>query len=138
MKTVTNNIKNLVIALTMIFSAAQVSAQLKSSAPEISSLHYASGSKEISTKSKVALVWNTAVNENAVKFEIERSFDMEKFTAVGAITDAFTESSNTASFVFNDASDNLIGNNMAYYRIRQINQDGSSTLSAVKVVSLKM
>jgi len=138
MKTVTNNIKNLVVALVIIFSVNQATAQVKNITPEFSSLAYASGSKEVSTKSKVVLVWNTAATENAVQFDIERSFDMNNFTAVAIVTEAFTESNDAATFTFNDASDNLTGNNMAYYRIRQVNQDGSSTISATKVVSLKM
>ncbi|WP_299822038.1 T9SS type A sorting domain-containing protein [uncultured Pontibacter sp.] len=80
----------------------------------------------------VVLNWETATEVNNDKFVVERSIDARTFEAIGSVKGA--GNSNTAK------SYTLIDKNppytMVYYRLKQIDLDGTFTYSAVVSVSL--
>jgi Secretion system C-terminal sorting domain/Reeler domain len=81
----------------------------------------------------VKLTWKTASERNNSAFEIERSMstNVDKFEKIGEIKGVGTSAAvNTYSFT----DDAYQGNAAVYYRLRQVDFDGTSTLS--KVVSI--
>ncbi len=83
---------------------------------------------------RAALQWGTASEQGNTGFEVERSADGKSFNKIGfAPTQAPGGNSQAAlSYRFTD-SDPLDGLN--YYRLKQIDKDGKSVLSEVKVLS---
>ena len=78
----------------------------------------------------VALKWNTASEKNSAQFEVQRSATGRDFSPIGTV--AALGSSNQAanySLVDRDAPAGLL-----YYRLRQLDRDGSYTFSPVVVV----
>lgn len=82
----------------------------------------------------VRLAWATASEKNSQAFEVERSVDGTSFARLGTVA-AAGSSSNTRSYGFADAR--LPGVALLYYRLQQVNLDGSSSYSAVRAVTLK-
>ncbi len=78
----------------------------------------------------VLLEWSTALEINNDKYIIERSNNGEDFTMIGAVQGA-GNSSTTNNYSYVDERP-FFGIN--YYRLRQVDFDGSSTLSQVEVV----
>lgn len=80
----------------------------------------------------VKLDWATATETNNKGFEIQKSFDNKTFVAVGFVSGKGTTTEpNSYSF-----SENIKGETeIIYYRLRQIDFDGSSHLSSVQSVS---
>ena len=82
---------------------------------------------------KVNLIWKTATENNTNYFEIERSFNNEVFTAIAKVTAAGMSSSlKTYSF-----EDKVLGSNVAYYRIKEVDDDGIATYSDINSVNVK-
>jgi hypothetical protein len=82
----------------------------------------------------VQLDWHTASEQNAARFEVERSLDAVTFTRQGTRPAAGT--SNVAhAYAFTDAG-LPSGVAMLYYRLRQVDLDGTSTYSPVRAVAL--
>jgi len=77
------------------------------------------------------LDWSTSFESGSKGFEIERSYDGNNFTDIGYVA-AAGNSSLTRTYTFTDPSITQENN---YYRLRQIDQDGSFTYS--KVVQVK-
>jgi hypothetical protein len=82
----------------------------------------------------VQLDWHTASEQNAARFEVERSLDATTFTRVGALPAAGT-SSVAHAYAFTDAA-LPAGATTLYYRLRQVDVDGTSSYSPVRVVAL--
>jgi Secretion system C-terminal sorting domain/Right handed beta helix region len=81
---------------------------------------------------KARLYWNTAQEKNNRGFDVERALNGQTWETVGFV--AGHGSSTTAhSYSFTDAS-GLTG--VVYYRLRQIDTDGSSQYSSVVAVQL--
>jgi hypothetical protein len=81
----------------------------------------------------VKLTWKTASERNNRAFEIERNtaVNLDQFEKIGEIKGRGTSATvNTYNFI----DDAYQGNTIAYYRLRQVDFDGTSTLS--KVVSI--
>ena len=76
------------------------------------------------------LTWKTAQELNSDRFEIQRSVDRVNFTTLGTVASRGNTNS-LSTYSFTD-SDPLTGVN--YYRLKQIDIDGSSTYS--KLVSV--
>ena len=134
MKITLNSIKITICILVAAFSITSVKAQTNTANAAIETLKLIDGTAF--TAAKVAISWKVNADLNVVSFEIERSFDLNSFSTVATITDEFSSNDNTNTFRFNDASPALTANNMAYYRIKQINLDGSVSVSGIQVVSL--
>ncbi|HEY0979138.1 MAG TPA: T9SS type A sorting domain-containing protein [Flavobacteriales bacterium] len=75
---------------------------------------------------RVLLEWITATEQNNDLFTIERSLDALSWEPIGTVQGA-GNSLNTLNYSFEDRAPA----NMAYYRLRQTDFDGTSVLSAV-------
>ncbi|MGI4739002.1 MAG: LamG-like jellyroll fold domain-containing protein [Janthinobacterium lividum] len=82
----------------------------------------------------VRLTWTTAVERSSARFEIERSSDGTSFVRLAAIAAAGTTTSAHA-YTFTD--DQLPVAAALYYRLRQVDTDGSATYSPVRAVALE-
>jgi Secretion system C-terminal sorting domain len=84
----------------------------------------------------VALNWKTAEEVNHSHFDVERSIDGKIFSKI-AIVQKGTTNGNTKNYDYNDDLNGLQNNSVLYYRLKQINVDGSFSYSAIQVVRLK-
>ena len=81
----------------------------------------------------VYLAWSTASEAHSVYFEVQRSPDGEVFTPLGTVA-AAGSSNTTRSYSFPD--DALpSGAPLLYYRLRQVDADGTASYSPVRVVT---
>lgn len=78
----------------------------------------------------VNLVWQTATELNNHHFEIQRSSDGKKFEKIGEIASK-TTIFNINEYTFSDRNNTQ---KMAYYRLKQVDNDGTSTLSKAILV----
>jgi hypothetical protein len=87
-------------------------------------------------KNEVALTWKTASEENNMGFEIQRSLDAANFEKIGFVYSKENGNSRAElSYNFNDAQ--LISPTQ-YYRLRQLDFDGSQTFSNVVAISTRL
>ncbi|MDO7875678.1 FG-GAP-like repeat-containing protein [Hymenobacter sp. ASUV-10] len=77
------------------------------------------------------LAWATASEKNSAAFEVERSADGKQFARLGTVAAAGTSSAPRA-YTYLDAT-RLTG--PSYYRLRQLDQDGTARYSPVRVVN---
>lgn len=84
----------------------------------------------------VLLKWLTTQEVNNSHFEVERSFDMNNYSAVGIVLDGFVNGANK-SYQFKDNSNELQGRTVVYYRLKQFDIDGKFTYSKVIAVRLQ-
>ena len=81
----------------------------------------------------VGLAWTTASEKNSQAFEVERSVDGTSFAHLGTVA-AAGSSSNARSYGFVDAK--LPGGAaLLYYRLRQVDLDGTFSYSPVRTVT---
>ncbi|WP_375417272.1 beta strand repeat-containing protein [uncultured Hymenobacter sp.] len=80
------------------------------------------------------LRWTTASEKNNDHFVIERSLDGTAYTQVGRVAGQGSKSGPT-SYALTDAGIGAKASGSVYYRLRQMDQDGRSTYSPVRVVS---
>ncbi len=80
----------------------------------------------------VDLAWSTASERNSDHFEVERSHDGEFFHAIGSV-DAAGYSTSLEQYAFRD-NDPVHGTN--YYRLKQVDTDGTFEHSPVDVVEM--
>jgi hypothetical protein len=81
----------------------------------------------------VNLAWHTASEKNSARFDIERSTDGSTFSKLGAVAAQGT-TSQAHAYTFRDAQ--LPGGaTTLYYRLRQVDLDGTYTFSPVRIVS---
>ncbi|WP_201981570.1 glycine-rich protein [Hymenobacter rubidus] len=80
----------------------------------------------------VALAWRTASEINSARFEVERSPDGAAFTAIGTVA-AAGSSSGPRAYALADARLPASASRL-YYRLRQIDQDGTFSYSPVRSV----
>ena len=78
----------------------------------------------------VVLEWATATEADNDHFTVERSADLQEWTEVGNVPGALN-SATTQWYELVDGSPLL---NTSYYRLRQVDTDGTSTLSPVRSV----
>lgn len=79
------------------------------------------------------LNWEAQVESNSKGFNIERSSSGNDFNAIGFVS----SSGNTASGNFYNFTDSLPLKGMNYYRLKQINNDGSFSYSGIKSVTFR-
>ncbi|WP_277881394.1 proprotein convertase P-domain-containing protein [Hymenobacter cyanobacteriorum] len=82
----------------------------------------------------VRLAWATASEQNSAAFEVERSGDGEAFERIGTVA-AAGSSSTARSYELMDAQ-LPVGAARLYYRLRQVDADGSFSYSPVRTVAL--
>ncbi len=87
---------------------------------------------------KVICSWLTASETNNNYFELQRSVDGSHFTTIGNIKGNGTKNSES----YYQYTDNLMSiekstTNILYYRLNQVDFDGKSSLSEIKIVKLE-
>ena len=87
---------------------------------------------EASCPAAVRLTWTTASELNSARFEVERSADGQAFVAVGTVA-AAGSSATTRHYAYLDAAAPA---GQLYYRLRQVDQDGTAAYSPVRAVAL--
>ena len=80
--------------------------------------------------------WSTSVEINNNEFVIERSLDGTNFTAIGNTKPSLTANSKK-SYSFTDWNIASLGANKIFYRLKQVDKDGSATLSRVATLTVK-
>jgi hypothetical protein len=86
--------------------------------------------------SDVALTWITASEINNEKFVIERSFDGTTFTFAGKVDGhGTTSSASSYGWIDRDPMRSGKGATTVYYRLKQVDFDGTSELSEVRSVN---
>ncbi|MEL7342483.1 MAG: T9SS type A sorting domain-containing protein, partial [Bacteroidota bacterium] len=80
--------------------------------------------------------WSTMSEENNDHFVIERSLNNRKFVALGEVAGA-GNSQNRQSYRFQDYEIAAMGAEKAYYRIKQVDIDGSFSLSQTMVLTVR-
>lgn len=80
----------------------------------------------------VTLAWQTASEVTSTYFEVERSTDGMRFASLGRIAAAGT-STTARTYTYTDAA---VPASTLYYRLHQIDQDGTATYSPVRLARL--
>ncbi|WP_198172610.1 T9SS type A sorting domain-containing protein [Hymenobacter ginkgonis] len=80
------------------------------------------------------LNWSTASELNNAYFDVERSLDGTTFVKVGQVAGQGTKSTGT-SYTFTDAGIGTRTSAPVYYRLQQVDLDGTATYSPVRTVS---
>ncbi|MFA6056843.1 MAG: T9SS type A sorting domain-containing protein [Taibaiella sp.] len=83
----------------------------------------------------VMLDWETAMEINNDRFEIERSIDGKLFETVGTVK-SLGNSSEATNYSFRDMQAALIKTGTLYYRLHQVDLDGKNDYSMIRSVSL--
>ena len=92
---------------------------------------------EVSMSEKwVNFKWMTSIQANFNYYEVERSIDNKNFKTVGMVMDGFEAAQSQKSFQFRDQKSALQGNQTVYYRMKQVNMDGTVEYSEVITVKL--
>jgi uncharacterized protein (DUF2141 family) len=82
----------------------------------------------------VRLTWATASEKNSARFEVERSLNGMTFITIGTVTAA---GSSSTALTYGLLDDKLpAGVALLYYRLKQVDLDGTSSHSPVRSVSL--
>ncbi|TVT40374.1 hypothetical protein FNT36_12905 [Hymenobacter setariae] len=80
------------------------------------------------------LSWSTASEVNSAYFEVERSFDGTTFAAIGRVTAQGTKAA-ASTYTLTDAGVAAKATGAVYYRLRQVDLDGTATYSPQRTVS---
>ena len=88
--------------------------------------------RSTATAEEVFLQWRTAGESNNLGFEVQRSLDGKSFARIGFVPGAgSTNSTHSYSFV-----DNEVTVARYYYRLKQLDRDGSFTFSDIKEITV--
>jgi uncharacterized repeat protein (TIGR01451 family) len=79
------------------------------------------------------LSWTTASETNSAYFTVERSFDGSTFTKVGQVAAQGTSVS-ASTYAFADKAVASLATGAVYYRLRQVDLDGTAAYSPVRTV----
>ena len=82
------------------------------------------------TNNEIHISWATANESNNNHFEIERSFDAGTWSVIAIVTAAGNTNSIT-NYTFTDKNMNA---DVAYYRIKQVDNDGRTTYTAIRSI----
>ena len=84
----------------------------------------------------VQLRWNTATELNNKEFEVQRSSDGKLFNVLSRVTgNGSTTTAHDYSYTDRQLSSNTT---MLYYRLRQVDTDGTATFSPVRTVTVRL
>jgi methionine-rich copper-binding protein CopC len=89
------------------------------------------------TNNTVTCKWITATEINNNYFELERSFDGVNYNTVAMIFGAENNTTSQETYMYKDNAATLKNNNIAYYRIKQVDKDGSANYSKIVIAKLK-
>jgi hypothetical protein len=87
-------------------------------------------------KSDVQVHWQTATEQNNHHYEIERSNDGQNFVFMSRVQPASATSSYSHDYTYLDAGAAERGSPRLYYRIKQVDVDGTASYSMVTTVSV--
>jgi hypothetical protein len=96
-------------------------------------VEFAEFNLERSGKSDVFVKWSTATELNNQYFEVERSIDGRQFTSVAKV---YSQNGNSTTLQFYQYKDLNLAPAVYYYRIKQVDFDGSHAFSAVLSINL--
>jgi len=82
----------------------------------------------------VDLKWTTSSEKDVSHFSVEKSLDGKNFSEAGIVL-AIGNSSEKINYAFTDININSTNPGTIYYRLRSIDTDGKSELSAIKMIS---
>ncbi|TGE26483.1 T9SS type A sorting domain-containing protein [Hymenobacter metallicola] len=85
------------------------------------------------TEQGVALRWQTASEQNALHFDVERAAKGQSFQLLTKVAAA----GNSTSLRNYTHTDVTVGSGLYYYRLRQVDQDGTVAYSPVVTVTIK-
>jgi Secretion system C-terminal sorting domain len=95
---------------------------------------FASFTATLNANKKADLQWTTATEINTAYFEVERSMDGIRFSTQGMVL-AASNTNSERHYQFSDGL-GLMNAGMVWYRIRSVDQDGKSMLSATKMIRI--
>lgn len=126
-----NYVTNVFATGTAVYAATDKGLSLCNASPLFVKLRYFNGRM---TTVGTVLGWETSYEADSDHFLVERSKDAVSFEAIGSVISKATggNSVNTLVYTFTDA-DPLVGIN--YYRLTQIDKDGSRTTSNIIALS---
>jgi hypothetical protein len=81
------------------------------------------------------LAWTTVSETNNEYFGVERSFDGKSFSSIGRVA-GHGSTTSVNSYTYTDAGVATKATGTVYYRLQQVDQDGTATYSPVRVVAL--
>lgn len=119
------------ISLITIDAAAQTNS-LKLSNPKIIT---EPGQYHGMSNAMVELNWLTDKINAKSYFEVQRSFDGNKFTTIALVLDGYNEK-NSTSCKMRDGLASMRGKEKAFYRLKKIDENGSFSYSEVISVNL--
>lgn len=82
------------------------------------------------------LNWTTALEKNSKAFEVERSADGKSFGRIGEVAAQGSSSSAAVAYSYLDREAAQVAG-LVYYRLRQVDLDGTATYSPVRSVGFK-
>ena len=82
-------------------------------------------------ENKAKLYWEVANDADGLEYSVERSLDGSNFEAIGSVP---VNPSAGGIYNYDDASVNLVQNEIFYYRIRLITKDNKNKLSSILVL----
>lgn len=91
----------------------------------------------VSSDKSVTLNWVTESEINSHHFEVERSFDGVNFKTIGLVLDGITVGNTGKSYVYKDNSAALLDANVAYYRLKQVDNDSRYSYTNTLVVKFQ-
>jgi hypothetical protein len=122
--------KKITFVLTVIlFSAISVSA-LNIVPQPVGSVVYQSITATVTEKS-VILDWNTVSELGNSHFEVERSVNTIDFKTVALVLDGFTTEGTGKKYAFKENASIVKNGQVAYYRLKQFDEYGNVSYSAV-------
>lgn len=90
---------------------------------------------DLQTNNKVKVAWSTSMEFNCSRYDIERSTDGVLFNKVATVAGSGNSSLQIAYFINDDIT--AVSASIIYYRLKQIDIDGKSSVSKVASVRLK-
>jgi len=84
----------------------------------------------------VILKWTTEQEINNSHFEVERSFDGTNFSTIAIVLDGFANGNQT-NYQYKDNSADLQTKTVVYYRLKQVDNNGTFSYTNTLVVKLK-
>jgi hypothetical protein len=86
-------------------------------------------------KKAVDLKWTTATEKNVSHFVVEKSLDGQNYSDAGVVF-AYGNTSDRINYTFTDKNINAGGNGVIYYRLRSVDIDAKSQLSAIRIIRI--
>lgn len=88
------------------------------------------------SNNKVNIDWLSKDGGTSSFYEVERTFNACDYKTVGLVLDGFETADAQKTYKFRDNSNELAGHNIAYYRLKLVNNDGTVTYSNMLEVKL--